>query len=178
VSPPAEGDDYAALAEAVRRRYRRIVRESGRLPDLVLIDGGKGQISRIRSVLEELELGEHVLLLGISKGPARKPGLEVLHRASGREIAPASDDPGLHLLQQIRDEAHRFAITGHRQRRGKASQNSTLEDIPGVGAGRRQALLRHFGGLAQLRNASVEALAEVPGISRNLAETLYAWLHD
>ncbi len=178
VAPPAEGDDYAALAEAVRRRYQRIVRESGRLPDLVLIDGGKGQISRICSVLEELDLTDHMLLLGISKGPSRKPGLEVLHRASGREIAPGSDDPGLHLLQQIRDEAHRFAITGHRQKRGKASQASSLEDIPGVGAGRRRALLRHFGGLAQLRNASVEALADVPGISRNLAETLYAWLHD
>lgn len=177
VTPTAEGDDYAALAEAVRRRYRRICREGGRLPDLVLIDGGKGQVSRVAMVLAELELTDHLVLLGISKGPSRKPGLEVLHRACGREITPDSDDPGLHLLQQIRDEAHRFAITGHRQRRGKTRQSSALEDIPGIGARRRKALLTHFGGLSQLRNASVDAIAAVPGVSRNKAEEVYSWLH-
>lgn len=178
VEPPQGGDDYAALEEAVGRRYRRLIRESRRLPDLLLIDGGRGQVGRIRQVLDSLELEAPPLLLGISKGPSRRPGLELLHRADGTTLTPEADDPGLHLLQQVRDEAHRFAITGHRQRRGKSRSSSMLEEMPGIGPTRRKALLTHFGGLEQLRNASVEALADVPGISRALAESVYAWLHD
>lgn len=177
VSPGQEGDDYAALAEAVGRRYRRLSREQGRLPDLLLIDGGKGQVSSVAAVLEELGLTDALPLLGISKGPSRKPGLEVLHRPDGSTLTPAADDPALHLLQQVRDEAHRFAITGHRQRRGKPRKGSRLEEIPGVGPRRRKALLTHFGGLGQLRNASIEAIEAVPGISRGKAEEIYAWLH-
>jgi excinuclease ABC subunit C len=177
VEPSEAGDDYAAMEEAVSRRYRRLTREGARLPDLLLIDGGKGQVARAAAVLQQLDLASRIELLGISKGPSRKAGLEILHRGDGSRISPAADDPALHLLQQVRDEAHRFAITGHRQRRGKARKGSTLEEIPGVGAGRRKALLTHFGGLAQLRNASVEAIAAVPGISRSKAEDIYAWLH-
>src|SRR5690606_123591 len=119
-----------------------------------------------------------MFVLGISKGPSRRAGLEILHRSDGRELAPPADSPALHLLQQVRDEAHRFAITGHRARRGKARSASVLAAIPGIGPRRRQQLLHHFGGLQQLRNASVESLAGAPGISRSMAESIYAWLHD
>ena len=176
VSPPVGGDDFAAMEEAVRRRYQRVQSEDGKLPDLLLIDGGKGQVGRAAKVLEELGLS--VPVLGIAKGPTRKPGLEILIADDGREWLPAADNAGLHLLQQIRDEAHRFAITGHRQRRGKARRQSALEEIPGVGAARRKALLAYFGGLDQLRNASAEQIARVEGVSRKLAEQVYAWLHE
>lgn len=177
VSPEQGGDDYAALAEAVTRRYQRVTREGKALPDLLLIDGGKGQVRRVAEALDEISLG-YMQILGISKGPSRKAGLELLHRPNGTVLTPAADDPALHLLQQIRDEAHRFAITGHRARRGKQRSASTLEEVPGIGPRRRQQLLHHFGGLQQLRNASVESLAQAPGISQAMAETLYAWLHD
>lgn len=177
VSPAVGGDDYAAMEEAVRRRYGRLRRESGKLPGLLLIDGGAGQVSRVAAVLEELGLTDELTLLGIAKGPSRKPGLEVLCRPDGEQLLPGADSPALHLLQQIRDEAHRFAITGHRQRRGKVRSQSSLEGIPGVGPGRRRALLNHFGGLQPLRNASVEDIARVPGVSAVLAQTIYDWLH-
>ena len=176
VAPPVGGDDFAAMEEAVCRRYQRVQREDGKLPDLLLIDGGKGQVGRAAKVLEELGLS--VPVLGIAKGPTRKPGLEILIADDGREWLPAADNAGLHLLQQVRDEAHRFAITGHRQRRGKARRQSALEEIPGVGAARRKALLAYFGGLDQLRNASAEQIACVEGVSRKLAEQVYAWLHE
>lgn len=177
VSPPQGGDDYAALAEAVTRRYQRMAREGKALPELLLIDGGKGQVGAVIAALALIDLAT-LPVLGISKGPSRKAGLEVLHHGDGRTFAPTADDPALHLLQQIRDEAHRFALTGHRARRGKARSASLLEEIPGIGPRRRQQLLNHFGGLQQLRNASVESLASAPGISRSLAESIYAWLHD
>lgn len=177
VNPAQGGDDYAALAEAVTRRYQRVTREGKALPELLLIDGGKGQVRSVHTALEAIGLGT-MPLLGISKGPSRKAGLELLHRSDGSVITPAADDPGLHLLQQVRDEAHRFAITGHRARRGKTRSGSALEGIPGIGPRRRQQLLHHFGGLQQLRNASVESLAQAPGISRAMAETVYAWLHE
>ncbi len=177
VNPPSGGDDYAALEEAVGRRLKRITAEGGVLPDLLLIDGGRGQISRIYQLLKRLELDEKILLLGISKGPSRKDGLEVLHFADGREIAPAADDPGLHLLQQVRDESHRFAITSHRQRRKHNISRSRLEDIPGIGAKRRRQLLKHFGGLRGLRNAAIVDIGRVDGISHNLAVTIYQHLH-
>lgn len=177
VNPATGGDDYAALEEAVRRRYGKSTRDSGKLPALLLIDGGAGQVARVQSVLEELGLDDAMLLLGIAKGPTREPGLEVLCRPDGSELVPGPDSPALHLLQQVRDEAHRFAITGHRARRGKTRSQSSLDAIPGVGASRRRALLNHFGGLQPLRNASAEEIARVPGISATLAQVIYDWLH-
>ena len=170
------GDDYAAMHAALIKRFHKSVEENGVLPDLLLIDGGKGQISRAVDAMTELGLGE-VLLLGVAKGEARKPGLETLIFADGRELKLAKDHPGFHLIQQVRDEAHRFAITGHRAKRGKARIQSTLENIPGIGPKRRRQLLEHFGGLQGVRNAGIDALATVNGISRELAETLYHALH-
>jgi excinuclease ABC subunit C len=173
----APGDDYGAMREVLDRRYRKIVAGEGRVPDLILIDGGKGQVSSARGVLEELGLGE-VRLLGVAKGESRKPGLEQLIAPDGSApLALPSDHPALHLIQQIRDEAHRFAITGHRGRRGRARRTSTLESIAGVGAKRRQKLLARFGGLKGLTAASVEELQQVDGISRALAERIYQHLH-
>ncbi len=170
------GDDYAAMHAALVKRFHRSVEENGVLPDLLLIDGGKGQISSAVEAMTELGLGE-VLLLGVAKGEARKPGLETLIFADGRELKLGKDHPGFHLIQQVRDEAHRFAITGHRAKRGKARLQSTLEDISGIGPKRRKQLLEHFGGLQGVRDAGVDALATVNGISRELAETIYNALH-
>lgn len=176
ISGITPGDDYAAMHAALIKRFHKSVEENGILPDLLLIDGGKGQISRAVEAMTELGLGE-VLLLGVSKGEARKPGLETLIFADGRELKLAKDHPGFHLIQQVRDEAHRFAITGHRAKRGKARLQSTLEEIPGIGPKRRKQLLEHFGGLQGVRNAGVDALATANGISRELAETIYSALH-
>lgn len=170
------GDDYAAMRAALTKRFHKSIGENGALPDLLLIDGGKGQISSAVEAMTELGLGE-VLLLGVAKGEARKPGLETLIFADGRELRLAKDHPGFHLIQQVRDEAHRFAITGHRAKRGKARVQSTLEDIPGIGPKRRKQLLEHFGGLHGVRDAGVDALATVNGISRELAVTIYNALH-
>ncbi|MDP1864492.1 MAG: excinuclease ABC subunit UvrC [Thiobacillus sp.] len=176
ISGITPGDDYAAMHAALIKRFHKSVEENGVLPDLLLIDGGKGQISTAIEAMTELGLGE-VLLLGVAKGEARKPGLETLIFADGRELKLAKDHPGFHLIQQVRDEAHRFAITGHRAKRGKARLQSTLEDIPGIGPKRRKQLLEHFGGLQGVRNAGVDALATANGISRELAETIYSALH-
>ncbi len=171
------GDDYGAMRSALQRRYEKVTRGEGVVPDLVLIDGGKGQVSTAKEVLSELGLSD-VYLIGVAKGPERKPGLEELVLAdSDRTLQLASDHPGLHLIQQIRDEAHRFAITGHRARRGKSRVTSTLEGIPGVGAKRRRQLLERFGGLRGVAAASVEDIAQVEGISRVLAERIYRDLH-
>lgn len=170
------GDDYAAITQAVLRRYTRIKQGEGVLPDLLLIDGGKGQVSAAARVLEELQLTE-LPMFGIAKGPERRPGWEVLHRPDGCEIRLAADAPALHLIQQIRDEAHRFAITGHRQRRARARSESPLEAIPGIGPKRRQQLLRHFGGLREVARAGVEDLLKVNGISRELAQQIYDAFH-
>ena len=170
------GDDYAAMHAALLKRFHRSVEEEGVLPDLVLIDGGKGQISMAVGAMTELGLNE-VLLLGVAKGEARKPGLETLIFADGRELKLAKDHPGFHLIQSIRDEAHRFAITGHRAKRGKARMHSSLEDIANIGPKRRKTLLEHFGGLQGVRDAGVDALAQVKGISRELAEDIYRTLH-
>ena len=171
------GDDYAAMRDALTRRYKKVAAGEGKLPDLVFIDGGKGQLGIAVEVMREVGLPD-ILLLGIAKGEQRKPGLEQLFFPD-REV-PVSlnkDNPGLHLLQQIRDEAHRFAITGHRGRRAKARLHSSLEDIGGIGAKRRQKLLTRFGGLDGVRNASVGELAQVEGISPSLAEKIYQELH-
>jgi excinuclease ABC subunit C len=171
------GDDYAAMEQALKRRYTRIQSGEGRLPDLLIIDGGKGQLSSVAPVLDELGV-KGVMLLGVAKGPSRKAGMEQLF-LFGRQapIILPSDSPALHLIQQIRDEAHRFAITGHRQRRGRSRKTSVLEAIPGIGPKRRQQLLRQFGGLQELARAGVEDLSRVEGISRRLAQQIYEAFH-
>jgi excinuclease ABC subunit C len=172
------GDDYAALQQALTRRYTRIKQGEGRLPDVLLIDGGKGQLHQAMKVLEELQV-DAVTVVAIAKGPERKPGKETLFVAGSAEplVLPA-DHPALHLIQQIRDEAHRFAITGHRQRRSKVRQQSRLEEISGLGPKRRQALLRQLGGLQEIARAGVEDLSKVKGISRQMAERIYHTFHD
>ncbi len=170
-------DDYAAMRQALQRRYARIQKEDGVLPDVLFIDGGKGQLGVAREVLAELGI-DQLLLVGVAKGPDRKPGMEQLF--VGEDPRPRllpGDSPGLHLIQQIRDEAHRFAITAHRQRRGKRARGSTLEEIPGIGPKRRRRLLNQFGGLGELAGAGVEDIARVDGISRRLAEQIYAHFH-
>lgn len=172
-----KGDDYAALTQALTRRYTRIKEGEGELPDLLMIDGGKGQLAIGEAVLEELQISG-VTLLAIAKGPERKPGLETLFLSKkDQPVHLQPDSSALHLLQQIRDEAHRFAITGHRQQRAKARTVSTLEDIPGIGAKRRRELLHHFGGLQELKRVSVDEIAKVPGINRELAQRIYDFLH-
>ena len=171
------GDDYAAMRQALSRRFERVAMGEGVCPDLVLIDGGKGQLGVAREVLAELGL-EAVPLVGVAKGEGRKPGLETLVFADGRLSAHLSaDDAALHLVQEIRDEAHRFAITGHRARRAKARVGSRLEDIPGIGPSRRRDLLAAFGGLDGVRTATIEDLCRVEGISRKLAQQIYTALH-
>ena len=171
------GDDYVAISQAFNRRYSRIKKEEGKLPDLILIDGGKGQVSSIRAVAEELQLDE-VTLLGVAKGKARKPGMERLVFSDGKtEASLAPDSPALHLIQEIRDEAHRFAVTGHRQQRNRKRSRSVLEDVEGVGSKRRRELIRYFGGLQGVSRAGVEELARAPGISHNLAKRIYASFH-
>lgn len=171
------GDDYAAMQQALQRRFTRLLKGEARLPSLLVIDGGLGQLKQAEQVLQELGLGE-LLLLGIAKGISRRAGQETL--ILGRvhlELALAPESPALHLLQHIRDEAHRFAITAHRERRGKARLRSGLEAVPGVGPKKRRDLLQHFGGHQEIRRASVEDLQRVNGISRHLAETIYQHLH-
>lgn len=171
------GDDYGAMRQVLDRRYRKIVEGEGKLPDLILIDGGKGQVSTAFEVLGELGLSD-LPMIGVAKGEERKAGLEQLFFPDRNEpLRLAPDHPGLHLIQQIRDEAHRFAISGHRNRRAKARNRSTLEEIGGIGVKRRQRLLSRFGGLKGVASASVEELAQVEGISTELAEKIYQQLH-
>lgn len=172
------GDDYAAMAQAVERRFMRLKKGEGKWPDLLLIDGGRGQLGSVMQVLAELQV-DGLAVAAVAKGEGRKPGLETLF-LSGREtplILPP-DSPALHLVQQVRDEAHRFAITGHRQQRGRARTTSVLERIAGLGPKRRRELLRQFGGLQEVARAGVDDLARVTGISRTLAERIHTAFHD
>jgi excinuclease ABC subunit C len=181
------GDDYAAIHQALLRRYTRLQKGEGKLPDVLLIDGGRGQITQAVNVLNGL-LVNNVVVLGVGKGPERKPGKETLYltmpnNQSGlpetvRSVTLPSDSPALHLIQQIRDEAHRFAITGHRLRRSQTRNKSTLEDIPGMGPRRRQQLLRQFGGLQEIARAGVDDLAKVHGISKDIAQRIYDRFHN
>jgi excinuclease ABC subunit C len=171
------GDDYAAMRQALTRRYTRAVKENANLPDILFVDGGKGQVGVARDVLGELQL-EDIFLVGVAKGPERIAGEEVLVVAeTGRQLVLGKESPALHLVQQIRDEAHRFAITSHRARRGKKRQRSVLEDIPGLGPKRRRGLLSHFGGMQGVQRAGVEDVAAVPGISLQLARLVYDKFH-
>lgn len=172
------GDDYAAMRQALSRRYSRLSAEEARLPDLVLIDGGKGQVTSAREALAELGLNE-VLVVGVAKGPARKAGMEQLFiESDGRVIRLEPNHPGLLLIQTIRDEAHRFAIAGHRARRSRQRQTSVLLEIPGIGNRRRQSLLAHFGGLQGLQAAAIDDIASVEGIGRSLAIQIHNFLHE
>ncbi|MEM7706919.1 MAG: excinuclease ABC subunit UvrC [Pseudomonadota bacterium] len=178
ISHITPGDDYAALRQAFLRRYRRLKAGEGTMPDLLLIDGGKGQLTQGLEVLAELEITD-VLLVGIAKGPERRGGEETLFVGpEQRPVVPGGDSSASHLIQNIRDEAHRFAITGHRQRRAKKRQTSVLEEVSGIGATRRRQILQHFGGLKGVRRAGVEELCAVEGISAELAQRIYDALHD
>ncbi|MBW9256212.1 MAG: excinuclease ABC subunit UvrC [Candidatus Thiodiazotropha sp. (ex. Lucinisca nassula)] len=172
------GDDYAAMGQVLERRYRRVKKGEVPLPDLLFVDGGRGQLASVNDCLQDLGLSG-LILVGVAKGADRKAGMEQLFLLGRKSpiILPA-DSPALHLIQQIRDEAHRFAITAHRQRRQKSRKRSVLEDIPGIGAKRRQRLMKQFGGLQALSRAGVEDLARVEGISKGLAEQIYQALHD
>ncbi len=172
------GDDYAAMHQALQRRFRPAVEGEPDivLPDVLLIDGGAGQVAQARDVLQENGVAG-VVLVGVAKGPARKAGAETLLLPDGREVQPGAASPALQLVQQVRDEAHRFASTGHRGRRQKARATSRLEDIAGIGPRRRAALLKHFGGLSGLKAAAVDDIARVEGVNRALAERIWASLH-
>lgn len=176
------GDDYAAMEQALRRRYTRLQRGEGKLPDVLFIDGGKGQLRRAQAVFDELGVNG-VLLIGVAKGTARRPGMETLLLSNARNGGESEreiivEPAALLLIQQIRDEAHRFAITGNQQRVARKRSQSLLEGIPGIGAKRRRELINHFGGARAVENATIAELARVPGISRKLAETIYSALHN
>ena len=170
------GDDYAAIGQVVRRRYTRVKQGEAPLPDVILIDGGKGQLKAAAAELEAIGL-EGPLLASVAKGPGRRAGKEVIHLRGGNELRLPADSSALHLIQQARDEAHRFAITAMRQRRGKKKQQSALEGIEGIGPKKRRELLRHFGGLQGVRDANISDLEKVPGISPRLAELIYDRFH-
>ncbi|RDS86011.1 excinuclease ABC subunit UvrC [Dyella psychrodurans] len=171
------GDDYAAMHQALTRRFRKVAEGEGARPDILLIDGGTGQVAQALDVLQELGI-TGIEVVGVAKGPGRRAGEETLILAgSGREIHPGPTSPALHLVAAVRDESHRFAISGHRKRREKARERSVLEDVQGVGARRRAALLKAFGGLAGVEAAGVEELMQVKGIDRGLAERIYDALH-
>ena len=176
------GDDYAAMEQAIMRRYRKAQDDSANMPDILFIDGGKGQVEKARQVFEELQIAD-VMLMGVAKGPTRKAGLETLILSGclsdqNPEFILPPDSPALHLIQQVRDEAHRFAISGHRNRRKKKRSRSVLEDIEGLGPKRRQKLLTQFGGLQEISRAGVDDLSSVTGISKQLAQKIYDSFHS
>lgn len=172
------GDDYGAMEQALTRRYTRLLKENRKLPDLLIVDGGKGQMNIAIKVMQELQLTGTVLM-GISKGEGRKPGLETLYLGdTDTTLNLEKNSSAFHLLQHIRDEAHRFAITGHRGIRAKARTGSKLDEIPGVGPERRKSLIRHFGSARGVEAASVDEIAKVKGVSKTLAENIYEHLHN
>ena len=172
------GDDYAAMAFALDKRYSKVTSEE-KMPDIIFIDGGKGQLAKAEDFFAGVDQVKTPLLVGVAKGESRKPGLETLILAGSHQlISLPATSPALHLVQHIRDESHRFAITGHRAKRQKASKKSTLESIPGIGAKKRQALLQYLGGLQEVLKADKATLEKVPGVSKVLAENIYDALHD
>jgi excinuclease ABC subunit C len=177
ISGITPGDDVAAMHQVVLRRFKRLQRDEAVLPDVILIDGGKTQLAAAQKALEALQINQ-VMLASVSKGPGRKPGYESIHTLDRPPMHLPATSTALHLIQQIRDEAHRFAITSHRAKRGKARRQSVLESIPGIGAARRRELLRYFGGIQGIAYASLDEISKVPGISLPLAERIFAALHD
>ena len=171
------GDDYAAMAEAVERHYTRLKSNEANLPDILLIDGGRGQLNRVLEVLAELQI-DSIIVLGISKGEGRRPEYDTVWIGGNKRLDLAPNNAALHLLQQLRDEAHRFAITGHRNRRQKQRRRSEIDEIEGVGPKRKRELLTHFGSVAAIKGASAEELEKVPGISTKLAREIYGVFHD
>ncbi len=172
------GDDYAAMAFALNKRYGKLT-SFEKMPDIVFIDGGKGQLAKAEQFFAECNYENTPLLVGVAKGESRKPGLETLILAGSHQlISLPGTSPALHLVQHIRDESHRFAIAGHRAKRQKVSKKSTLESIPGIGAKKRQALLKYLGGLQEVIQADISTLQKVPGVSLALAQTIYDALHD
>ncbi|MGR8952220.1 MAG: helix-hairpin-helix domain-containing protein, partial [Gammaproteobacteria bacterium] len=172
------GDDYAAIHQAVARRFKRLKQGEHEAPDILFIDGGKGQVHEAQKALAELDIN-NVMIVGVSKGPDRKAGMEKLILVDqDRPLAVSTGASGLLLIQHIRDEAHRFAITGHRQRLGRAKKRSVLESIEGLGPKRRQLLLKQFGGLQGVTQAGVDALSSIDGISRQLAQRIYDCFHQ
>ena len=177
LNPESLGDDYAAMAEALRRRYTRVRQGEVPTPDVLFVDGGKGQLAAAKAVLDQLGL-DWIRIVAVAKGRARKPGAERLFRDDRTlplDLSP--DSPALLLVQQVRDEAHRFAITGHRQRRATTRNTSKLEQITGLGPKKRRELLKQFGGLQGVIGAGIDDLVKVHGISRSLAESIYSNLH-
>ena len=170
------GDDYAAMEQALRRRYRRLKEGEAVLPDLLVIDGGQGQLGKAAGVLSELQVDD-IGLIGVAKGPTRKAGLEKILLYGQGELSVPATSGSMHLLQHIRDEAHRFAITGHRGRRAKNRRRSALDGIAGIGPKRKRELMAYFGSLATIKGASSEEIAKVPGISQKLADDIYGALH-
>ena len=172
------GDDYQAMEQVIKRHYSKLQKQEKTLPDIILIDGGKGQLSRTEKIVNELQLGNAMQLLGIAKGPGRKPGLEKLYIMTGESMIKLQvSPPVLLLLQEIRDEAHRFAISGHRNKSRKELTKSPLDNIEGIGNKRKQSLILHFGGLQGIISAGVDEIVKVPGISQDLAKRIYTSLH-
>ena len=166
------------MSQAIRRRYTRMIKEDSTLPDLIIIDGGKGQVNAVKKQLDELQLS-NIPILGIAKGVSRKLGNEnLILSVNNRTIECDDTSPALHLIQHIRDEAHRFAITAHRQKRKRKRSFSILEEIQGIGAKRKQVLIRHFGGLQGVSKAGINELSKVDGINKNLAKKIYETIHD
>jgi excinuclease ABC subunit C len=173
----APGDDYGALRQALRRRYERVKAGEVQAPDVLLIDGGLGQINEVHAELEQLGFAG-LTLVGVAKGPDRRPGQERLFvHGDASPIVPGPESQALRVVQRIRDEAHRFAITGHRKRRARRHNESVLETVPGLGPAKRRALLKHFGGMQGLLRAGVTDFEAVSGIGTTLARTLYDHLH-
>jgi excinuclease ABC subunit C len=173
----AAGDDYAALAQAVQRRFTRIRANESPLPDVLLIDGGLGQLNAVLPVLDELGF-ETLCVVGVSKGPDRRVGQEKLHRrGEAQPLTLPADSPALRVIQRVRDEAHRFAIAGHRKRRARRHQESILETVPGLGPAKRRELLKRFGGLQGVLRAGCADLEQVKGIGAGLARVIYDHLH-
>jgi excinuclease ABC subunit C len=172
------GDDYAAMAFALNKRYGKL-KDEEKIPDVIFIDGGKGQLNKAEAFFEDWSHNKMPLLVGVAKGTSRKPGLETLLIDGGRRTVNLdSDSPALHLIQHIRDESHRFAIAGHRNKRQKKRTQSLLEEIEGVGQKRRQALLKYLGGMQGVKSATIAQLYQVPGISQDMAEKIFNHLHD